>query len=46
MRYRFPVDPIMLILAVAAVAHLLSLARSQDTNEKKAPGPVSSLPAL
>ena len=46
MRYRFPVDPIMLILAVGAVAHLLSLARSRNPNVKKAAGPVSSLPAV
>jgi 4-amino-4-deoxy-L-arabinose transferase-like glycosyltransferase len=46
MRYRFPVDPIMLILAVGALAHLLSLARSRNPNVKKAAGPVSSLPAL
>jgi len=46
MRYRFPVDPIMLILAVGAVAHLISLARSRNTNVKKAAAPVSSLSAL
>jgi 4-amino-4-deoxy-L-arabinose transferase-like glycosyltransferase len=46
MRYRFPVDPIMVILAVGALAHLLSLARSRNPNVKKAAGPVSSLPAL
>jgi hypothetical protein len=45
-RYRFPIDPIMLILATNAVAHLLSLARSGNTNEKKTASPVSSIPAV
>jgi 4-amino-4-deoxy-L-arabinose transferase-like glycosyltransferase len=46
LRYRFPMDPIMLILAASAAAHLLSLARSRNPNAKKAAGPVPSIPAL
>jgi 4-amino-4-deoxy-L-arabinose transferase-like glycosyltransferase len=46
LRYRFPIDPIMLILAAGAVAHLISLARSRNPNVKKATAPASSLPAL
>jgi 4-amino-4-deoxy-L-arabinose transferase-like glycosyltransferase len=46
LRYLFPIDPIMLILAAGAVAHLISLARSRNPNVKKATAPVSSLPAL
>jgi 4-amino-4-deoxy-L-arabinose transferase-like glycosyltransferase len=45
-RYRFPSDPIMLILAASAVAHLISLARNRDPNVKKVAAPVSSLPAV
>ena len=35
LRYRFPMDPIMLILAAGAVAHLISLARSRNPNVAK-----------
>jgi 4-amino-4-deoxy-L-arabinose transferase-like glycosyltransferase len=45
-RYRFPIDPIMLILAISAVAHLISIARSRNLNANKAGAPVSSLSAL
>ena len=45
-RYRFPIDPIILILATSAVAHLLSLAANRNRNPKNAAAPVSSLPAL
>jgi 4-amino-4-deoxy-L-arabinose transferase-like glycosyltransferase len=46
LRYRFPMDPIMLILAASAVAHLISLAANRNPNMKKASTPVSSLPAI
>jgi len=46
MRYRFPIDPIMLILAVSAVAHLISAARSRNPNVKKAAATVSMPSAL
>ncbi len=46
LRYRFPIDPIMLILATSAMAHPISLARSRNPNRKKAAATVSSLPAL
>jgi 4-amino-4-deoxy-L-arabinose transferase-like glycosyltransferase len=46
LRYRFPIDPIMVILAAGAVAHLISLARSMYLNMKKASAPASSFPAL
>jgi hypothetical protein len=45
-RYRFPIDPIMLILATNAVAHLLSQARSRNANAKKTVSPASSVPAV
>ena len=44
LRYRFPIDPAMLILATGAVAHLLSLAR--NPNREKTAAPLPSLPAL
>jgi 4-amino-4-deoxy-L-arabinose transferase-like glycosyltransferase len=46
LRYRFPIDPIMVILATSAVAHVLSIATSRNTNMKKAGAPASSLPAV
>jgi hypothetical protein len=46
MRYRFPMDPIMLILAVGAVAHLLAIARSRNPYAKKAAAPASMPSAL
>lgn len=46
MRYRFPMDPIVLILAVGAVAHLIGLAKSLNPNAKKGAAPVSSLSPL
>jgi hypothetical protein len=45
-RYRFPIDPIMLILATNAVAHLLSQARNRNANAKKTVSPASSVPAV
>jgi 4-amino-4-deoxy-L-arabinose transferase-like glycosyltransferase len=45
-RYRFPMDPIMLILATSAVAHLISGARSRNPNAEKAAAPAPSLPAI
>lgn len=46
LRYRFPMDPIMLILAASTVAHVISVAKTRNLNSKKAADPVSSLPAL
>jgi len=46
LRYRFPMDSIMLILAASAVAHLISLVKSRKPNSKRAAAPASSLPAL
>ncbi len=46
LRYRFPIDPIMLILATGAVAHAISLAGSRNPNLKKAPAPAPSLRSL
>jgi len=46
MRYRFPMDPIMLILAVGAVAHLMAIARSRNSYAKKAAAPASMPSAL
>jgi hypothetical protein len=45
-RYRFPIDPIILILAVSAVAHLLSLAKNRNSNPRNAAAPAPSIPAL
>jgi hypothetical protein len=45
-RYRFPIDPILLILATAAVAQLLSLARNRSAHPGKAAAPAPSLPTL
>jgi hypothetical protein len=45
LRYRFPMDPIMLVLAASAVAHLLSVARSRSARETNAVAAVPSLPA-
>jgi 4-amino-4-deoxy-L-arabinose transferase-like glycosyltransferase len=44
-RYRYPMDPIIIVLAASAVAHLLPAARRRRTGETHAPGPVASLPA-
>jgi hypothetical protein len=44
-RYRFPIDPIILILATSAAAHLLSLARSPNPHPKNAGATATSLPA-
>jgi 4-amino-4-deoxy-L-arabinose transferase-like glycosyltransferase len=46
LRYRFPIDPIMVVLATGAVAHLIWLARSQNPNRKKAAEPIPSLRAF
>ena len=46
MRYRFPIDPIILILAVGAVAHLIAVAKSRNPNARKAAAPVSISSAL
>ncbi|HLJ23148.1 MAG TPA: glycosyltransferase family 39 protein [Candidatus Acidoferrales bacterium] len=45
-RYRFPIDPIILILATGAVAHALSLARRHDTNLSKTIAPEQSMRSL
>jgi 4-amino-4-deoxy-L-arabinose transferase-like glycosyltransferase len=45
LRYRFPMDPIMLVLAASAVAHLLSVARFRSARETNAVAAVPSLPA-
>jgi 4-amino-4-deoxy-L-arabinose transferase-like glycosyltransferase len=45
-RYRFPIDPIILILATGAAAHLLSLAINRNPDLKKSAAPAPSLPAL
>jgi hypothetical protein len=45
-RYRFPMDPIMLILATSAVAHLISGARNRNPNAGKTAAPARSLPAI
>jgi 4-amino-4-deoxy-L-arabinose transferase-like glycosyltransferase len=45
-RYRFPIDPIILILATSAVAHLLSLAIKQNPNLKESATSMPSLPVL
>jgi len=46
LRYRFPMEPIMLILAAGAVGHLISLGRTRNPNAKKAAAAVSSIPAI
>jgi hypothetical protein len=45
LRYRFPMDPIMLVLAASAVAHLLSAARFPSARKTNAIAAVPSLPA-
>lgn len=45
LRYRFPIDPIMMVLAVSAVAHLLSPAQSRNARKLNISAPVSSLTA-
>jgi 4-amino-4-deoxy-L-arabinose transferase-like glycosyltransferase len=45
-RYRFPIDPIMLILATTAVAQLISLAKNRNASLKKLTAPAPSIPAL
>lgn len=44
LRYRFPMDPIMLILAAGAVANFAAFAQSGNRSEKKAAAPVSAAP--
>jgi hypothetical protein len=44
LRYRFPIDPIMMVLAAGAVTHLLSLARSRSPRVTKMAAPALSLP--
>ena len=46
LRYRFPIDPIILILAMSAAAHLISLARNRVANLKKGSVAAPSLPAI
>jgi hypothetical protein len=46
MRLRFPIEPIMLILATGAVAHLVSLLPARNSNLKKQQEPAPSFPAL
>jgi 4-amino-4-deoxy-L-arabinose transferase-like glycosyltransferase len=43
LRYRFPIDPIMLVLATGAAAHLLSLATNRNPHLKKTPATAASL---
>jgi hypothetical protein len=46
LRYRFPIDPIILILAMGAAAHLISLAKNRVFNLKKTAAPAPSLPVV
>ena len=41
LRYRFPIDPIMLVLAASAVAHLVSLARNTNFAGRKKAGTIA-----
>ena len=45
LRYRFPIDPVMMVLAAGAVPSLLPLARSRGPRVAKMGAPVSSVPA-
>ena len=44
LRYRFPMDPIMVVLAASGLAHVLSLARIQNSRETSAATPMPSFP--
>jgi len=44
LRYRFPMDPIMVVLATYAVAHIVSVLRGQRVEMAEGAGPVASLP--
>lgn len=44
-RYRFPMDPIIVVLAASGLAHLLSLARIRTSRRTETVTPVPSLPA-
>jgi hypothetical protein len=46
LRYRFPIDPIILILATGAAARALSLARHRNPTLGKTAAPEHSLPSL
>ncbi len=46
LRYRFPIDPIMLVLATGALAKLLALTRNRNPNLKKTAAPAPSFPSL
>jgi 4-amino-4-deoxy-L-arabinose transferase-like glycosyltransferase len=43
LRYRFPIDPIMIVLAAGAVAHWLSVARSRNPHAAEMPTPASTV---
>jgi 4-amino-4-deoxy-L-arabinose transferase-like glycosyltransferase len=45
LRYRFPIDPIMMVLVAGAFGHLLSLARNPSSNETKMAMSASSIMA-
>jgi hypothetical protein len=45
LRYRFPMDPIMVVLAASGVAHVISRARSRTSRESRAATPAPSLRA-
>lgn len=44
LRYRFPMDPILIVLSAYAVAHLASLARGRTSHAQGSVTPVASLP--
>lgn len=46
LRYRFPIDPIMLVLAAGAVARLLALAGNRNPAREKTSEPLPSLPVV
>ena len=46
LRYRFPMDPIMVVLASYGVASAISLLRTRSTREPEAATPVASVTAL
>ena len=45
LRYRFPIDPIMMVLTASAVAHVLSSVRNRVIRAPEIPAQVSSFPA-
>ena len=44
LRYRFPIDPIMMVLAAYGVANLVSLVRGRSEQVSENVSPVSPLP--